>query len=351
MDNKNPGVLLVNLGTPKSPKWKDVYDFLLEFLLDPFVIDLPFLRRNLLVRGVIVPFRTSSSAKAYQSIWTSEGSPLFVHSERLLNQIRKRFGSKPTIELAMRYQFPSIEQGLNKLRKAGVDTILIIPLFPQYASATTGSIQAKIRQISSKWQVATGLKFVDHFYDNVGMIRTFAENGRKHDLSSFDHVLFSFHGLPERHIRKADAHGNCLNAGCCDSISDKNRTCYKAQCYATARAIAYELNLTDENYTVCFQSRLGKDPWIQPYTSETIKYLADQGSKKLLVFCPAFVADCLETLYEVREEYRDEFIAGGGEELMLVESLNTQPLWVNALENIIRRELGMEFHDREEIAI
>ena len=296
IQNLSRGVLLVNLGTPKSFKWKDVYNYLLEFLLDPLVIDLPFLQRNLLVRGVIVPFRTSASAKVYRSVWTPEGSPLLVHSEELLEKVREKFGERLVVELAMRYQFPSIEDGLKKLVKAGVNDILVVPLFPQYASATTGSIKAKVQQVTDKWQVKPNIRFIEHFYKNPDMVEAFAANGAKHNLASFDHILFSFHGLPERHIRKADTHGCCLQEGCCDAIHDKNQNCYKAQCYATAHAIAEKLKLTSENFTVCFQSRLGKDPWIQPYTSETIKRLVTNGNKRLLVFCPAFVADCHQTV-------------------------------------------------------
>ena len=287
-----------------------------------------------------MPFRTSASAKTYREIWTKEGSPLLVHGKNLTAKIRSQFADEVAIELAMRYQEPSIHNGLESLRAQKVSKILVVPLFPQYASATTGSIHEKVMEIVSGWQVVPEMCFVDHFYEQQGMIEAFAANGKKYDPNSYDHVLFSFHGLPERHIKKADSCNFCLKDSCCDKLQVENQLCYKAQCHATARAVADQCSLAEKKYTICFQSRLGKDPWIEPFTSQVVQKLAKEGKKKVLVFCPAFVADCLETTFEIGKEYREDFIEAGGEQLDLVESLNAGQNWVMALADLIKSKLG-----------
>lgn len=333
------GILLVNLGTPDSPSPGDVRRYLDEFLMDGRVIDKQLIQRNLLVRGIIVPFRTRNSAKIYKKIWTDEGSPLLIYGENVKSALQQELGERYHVVLGMRYQKPSIEKALNELKSAGVDSILVLALFPQYASATTGSVHQRVMEIVSKWQTIPDIRFVNSFHDHPGMIRLFADNARKYDLSKYDHVLFSFHGLPKRHLIKADETGSCCmkDPGCCNSLRDENRYCYSAQCYDTARLIAGELQISPKNFSVCFQSRLGKDPWIEPYTSEVIQELAKQGKKRLLVFCPAFVADCLETIYEIGEEYQEEFAEAGGEKVQLVESLNDHPQWIQTLKEIVDR--------------
>jgi ferrochelatase len=219
-----------------------------------------------------------------------------------------------------------------------VQNIQIIALFPQYASASAGSVYEKIVESLREWQTIPTISFINSFHDNELMIETFAINGKKYQPENYDHILFSFHGLPQRQLMKCDHTGSyCLKANdCCHTLNDVNKFCYSAQSYDTARLIAKKLNLPKEKYTVCFQSRLGKDPWVQPYTSEIIAKLAKEGKKRLLVFCPAFVADCLETVYEVTEEYGTEFRALGGEHVQLVESLNDAPTWIDALEKMVR---------------
>ena len=333
------GILLVNLGTPDSPKTADVRKYLDEFLMDPRVIDVNPVMRTFLVKGIIVPFRSPKSAKLYQQIWSDEtGSPLLHYSILQHKALQERLGDEYQVELAMRYQSPSIESALSRLKSALVSDIKVIPLFPQYASASTGSVHDKVMELIKEWQTIPNISFINSFHDNDRVIETFADNGLKYQPETYDHILFSFHGLPQRQIKKCDHTGSyCLQVdGCCDNINDTNKFCYSAQSYDTARLIAKKLSLPKEKYTVCFQSRLGNDPWVQPYTSKVIAQLAKEGKKRLLVFCPAFVADCLETIYEVTHEYGDEFRALGGEHLQLVESLNDSPLFIDALEAMAR---------------
>lgn len=330
------GVLLVNLGTPDSPSIKDVRKYLLEFLLDPKVIDLPWLQRNLLVRGIIVPFRTANSAKCYKAIWTKNGSPLLFHSKNLQAKLQKLLGENFIVELSMCYQSPSIKSGLENLKRAEVKKIIVLPLFPQYAEASTGSVIQKVKDEIQKMKMSSEIVFIKDFYANEKMIKSFCENANKYGIDNFDHLLFSFHGLPERQIKKTDPSNHCFqNKNCCDSIAEKNRFCYRAQCFTTAKLLVEKLNLPEEKYTICFQSRLGKDPWIKPYTDKVIHQLAEQGVKKILVFCPAFVADCLETVYEISVENSEIFKNSGGEKLQLVESLNSNDLWVEAVKEMI----------------
>ncbi|MCP4121577.1 MAG: ferrochelatase [Bacteroidetes bacterium] len=333
------GVLLVNLGTPGSAKPSDVKKYLLEFLTDERVIDMPWLRRNLLVRGIIVPFRYKKSAKIYESIWTDEmGSPLLYHSTAFLEKVKKTLPEDVQVELAMRYQKPTLAGALESFRKNAVDKIVIFPLFPQYASSTTGSIHQKVMDIVSKWMAVPEISFIPDFYDDPGFISAFANRINHHDPDDYDHVLFSYHGLPERHLKKNDLSGShCLQEHykCCNEMVDTNRFCYRAQCIATTKALAQTLNLSQDRYTVCFQSRLGRDPWIQPYTGKVLELLAGQGKKRVLVVCPAFVADCLETIYEISVEYQEEFEAVGGKKVQLVESLNDSNLWVKAATDLI----------------
>src|SRR6201996_536584 len=335
------GVLLVNLGTPDSPSTADVRKYLREFLMDPRVIDINPISRTLLVKGIIAPTRGPKSAKLYQKIWDDKtGSPLLHYSKLQQQLLQERLGDGYMVELAMRYQNPNIESALERLKAALVENIQVIPMFPQYASASTGSVYEKIMGLVGQWPTKPTIRFINSFHDNELMIETFADNARKHQPETYDHILFSFHGLPQRQLIKSDhTHKTCLqSAGCCQTLTDANRMCYSAQSHHTARLIAEKLNIPKEKYTICFQSRLGNDPWVQPYTSEVVKQLAGEGKKRLLVFCPAFVADCLETVYEVPVEYGDEFKALGGEHVQLVESLNDSPKFIDALEQMVLKK-------------
>lgn len=334
------GILLINLGTPDSPSVPDVRRYLDQFLMDARVIDIKPIPRNLLVRGAIIPFRAPESAKIYKKIWTDEGSPLLIYGEQVQSMLQERLGENYVVELGMRYQNPSIPKALESLRAQHVHSIQVIPLFPQYASATTGSVHQLVMEIVSKWLVIPQMSFVNSFHDHPKMIKIFADNGRKYNVESFDHVLFSFHGLPERQLIKADVSGSCClkSEDCCSKLTPVNQHCYSAQCQDTARLIAESIGITKEQYTVCFQSRLGKEPWIQPFASDVIADCAKKGMKRLLVFCPAFVADCLETIYEIGEEYQEEFEEAGGELVQLVESLNAHPEWISILEEFVRAD-------------
>lgn len=331
------GILLVNLGTPDAPSRGAVYKYLKQFLTDGRVIDIPWLPRNLLVRGIIAPFRSGSSSKLYKKLWTENGSPLKIYGERLAEGVQEYLGSEYEVVLAMRYQSPSIESGLKKLLSKQVSEILVFPLFPQYASASTGSVHEEVMRLMSKVQAIPPIKLINSFYDDPRMIDIFADNASQYDLNTYDHILFSFHGLPQRQMIKADTCNHCLQSeDCCDVISIKNQFCYAAQCHATAYAIADKLRLKKEQYTICYQSRLGSDPWMLPYTSSIIEERAAKGDKRLLVFCPAFVADCLETTIEILDEYQEEFEEKGGEHIDLVESLNDNPKWIKAVSEMVR---------------
>ncbi len=332
------GVLLINLGTPDSPSTSDVRKYLNEFLMDPRVIDVNPVLRTFLVKGLIVPFRSPKSAALYQKIWSDKtGSPLLYYSILQRDLLRESLGDGYQVELAMRYQSPSIESALAKFKEALVDDIQVIPLFPQYASASTGSVYDKVMEVISTWPTKPNISFINSFHDDDLMIATFAENAQKYQPETYDHILFSFHGLPQRQLIKADhAHNHCLKAAdCCQTLTDVNKTCYSAQSHHTAKLIAEKLNIPKEKYTICFQSRLGNDPWVQPYTSEIVAKLGKEGKKRVLVFCPAFVADCLETVYEVTVEYGEEFKTLGGEHMQLVESLNDAPKFIESLKRMV----------------
>ena len=329
------GILIINLGTPDSPSTADVRKYLREFLSDPRVIDLKPAARWSLVNFIISPIRAPKSAKLYQQIWNENGSPLLYYSVRQKELLQQRLGSEYVVEMGMRYQSPSIEDALKKFNSPAFTKIKVIPLFPQYASASTGSVQEKVMNIISKWEVIPHVEFISYLYNQESFIKAFAEIGKKYDPLGYDHILMSFHGLPERQIRKSDCFDYCLKENCCASIGEKNAFCYRAQCYETARRLATQLQLPFEKYTVCFQSRLSATGgWIQPFTDHILKERAEKGDKKLLIFAPAFVSDCLETIYEIGVEYDVLFKKLGGEKVQLVESLNDHPLWIDALEKI-----------------
>lgn len=334
---KKTGVLLVNLGTPDSSSSSDVYRYLIEFLTDRRVIDSPWLARQLLVRGLIVPRRYRESARIYKKIWTPEGSPLKIYGKQVEKALQKELGDEFLVALAMRYRTPSIVDALQSLINADVDRLLIFPLFPQYASATTGSVHQHVMEIISKWEFIPEVHFINNFATHPSLIDAFCSVASPFPKEQYDHVLFSFHGLPQKFLRKGDrSKKHCLQSdGCCKRLTSINKNCYSAQCHATANAIADQLNIKASDFSISFQSRLGKEPWIEPYTLDTINKLAISGKKRLLVFCPSFVCDCLETTYEIGIEYGEIFKHHGGECLDLVPGLNDDPSWIKALKQII----------------
>ena len=336
---ETPGLLLINLGTPASPRPADVRAYLREFLSDPRVIDIPAWRRWLVLNLLILPFRPRHSAAAYSKIWTERGSPLLFHGQDLAARVQDLMGEDGVVELAMRYGKPSIPVALDRLRRRGVRRILVFPLYPQYSSTSTGSsLQKVFADASERWTVPY-LQVVPPFHDHPAFIAACAEMARPvMQESRPERVFFSFHGLPERQIHRGDPSGiHCLHrADCCDRITEVNADCYRAQCFATARLLAESLGVPEEERVVCFQSRLGRQAWIRPYTDEVVRDAARQGVKRAVILSPAFVADCLETLEELGMRAAEDWRANGGERLDLVPSLNASDAWAEAVMRIAR---------------
>ncbi|HEV7348546.1 ferrochelatase [Telluribacter sp.] len=333
------GVLIVNLGTPDSPNTPDVRKYLREFLMDGRVIDIPYVSRWMLVNLIIAPFRAPKSAKIYQAVWTPEGSPLKVYGLAVEEMLAKALGDDYVVKLAMRYQSPGIEAGLSELQRQGLSRIVVVPFFPQYASATTGSVYEEVMRVLKDWQIMPELRFINSFLDHPKFIEGFVRLGKKYMAEHpYDHYMFSYHGLPERQIRKGDVTQQyCKLGSCCDTLTAANQHCYRAQCFETTRLLVRELGIPEGKYTTCFQSRLGKEPWIQPYTEDLVRELPKKGIKSVLAFSPAFVSDCLETTIEVGEEYKEMFEEEGGEHWQLVESLNDSEIWVETLVDLVKR--------------
>ena len=328
------GVLLINLGTPDSPAVGDVRPYLSQFLNDPRVIDIPWLSRKILVNLIIVPFRAPKSAAIYRKLWTDQGSPLLYHSENARRLLAASLGSDYQVHLAMRYKNPSIPDVLEVMRKANYTTIIVLPMFPQYASASTGSALEEVMNVIYKWWVIPEVKVISQYYDHPLFIDAFVARAAAHDLSSYDHILFSYHGLPRRQVDKVHLTGNCETARCRTEINGENKYCYQATCYATTRLLAERLNISPDRYTVCFQSRLD-EKWLQPFSDKVVEECARKGMKRLLAFSPAFTADCLETVIEIGDEYQEIFHKNGGEKVQLVESLNDHPVWIQCLKDLV----------------
>ena len=340
------GLMLLNLGTPDNPRPAAVKTYLEEFLMDPRVLDIGFLKRWLLVHAFILPKRPRETAEAYEKVWTDRGSPLLFHGLDLVAKVADLFGDEVQVELAMRYGNPSIASALEAFRRARIDQIVVFPLFPQYSSAASGSAIEKVFEEACRHWNVPSLRIVPPFYDHPAFLDAFADVARVTlDDMKPERVIFSFHGLPERHVRKSDESpgaSHCLASNdCCDAICGANRNCYRAQCFATARGIASRLALDEGSWEVTFQSRLGRDPWVLPYTDVRVNELARSGVKKVAVLCPAFVADGLETLEEIGMRARDDFIERGGEDLQLVPSLNSADSWVRAVAEIARERISL----------
>jgi ferrochelatase len=332
------GVLLVNLGTPDSTKTSDVRKYLREFLMDWRVIDIPFLNRWMLINFIIAPFRAPKSAHEYKKLWEEKGSPLLFHGIELQKLVQEALGPDYVVGFGMRYQNPSIEKAVEIFKDKGIEKLIVLPLYPQYASASTGSSIEEVMKVIGQWQVIPELKIISNFCDHPLFIKAFAALGRKYMAQQdFDHIVFSYHGIPERQILKASVKTQCQLGTCCMSYHARNKYCYRAQCYETTRLLVEELGLEEGSYSVAFQSRLGKTPWIKPYADHRIEELAKEGKKKILFFSPSFVADCLETTIEGGQEYRDLFLDNGGEHWQLVESLNTTPEWVACIRDMVEK--------------
>jgi protoporphyrin/coproporphyrin ferrochelatase len=333
------GVVVLQLGTPESTDVRDVRRYLREFLSDPRVIDIPAPLRALLLNAVILPFRPRRSAEQYEKIWTDEGSPLLLNTELLARGLQEHLGDAYVVEVGMRYQSPSIASALTRLAGSGCDRIVIAPMFPQYASAAYGSAVAKtLELVASDWNVPA-TSTIPPFYDDPGFVSAVAEvAGPLLDQFEPDHILFSYHGLPESQIRKSDPSGEwCLQSdGCCDSIEAVNRFCYRAQSCATTKSLTTDMGLDAGVTSTSFQSRLAGQKWIEPYTDAVLEDLYRGGVRRLAVLTPSFVADCLETLEEIGIRLRNQWSAIGGEDLLLVPCVNASPGWVSALAEMVR---------------
>ncbi|WP_235296641.1 ferrochelatase [Portibacter marinus] len=325
--------LMVNLGSPDSTAKKDVRKYLDEFLMDERVIDLAYWKRVLLIRGIILNFRPGKSAKAYRKIWWDEGSPLIVISERLQEKVANR--TEFPVYLAMRYGNPSIEDVLLKIKEENpfVEEILLIPLYPHYAMSSYETVEVKVRESLKLMSHQVGLKVMPPFYNSKEYIKLLADKIANHNPDQYDQVLFSYHGIPERHVRKTDpSGGHCLKVdNCCEVPHPCQKFCYRHQTLKMTELINGELQLAEDKVASSFQSRLGNDPWLQPFTDKRLEALPDEGVKKLLIVCPAFVSDCLETLEEIEMEGQEEFLENGGEAFKMVPCLNDDDEWAELL--------------------
>ena len=326
------GVLLVNLGSPDSPDRKDVKKYLGQFLMDERVIDEPLWLRTLLVKGIILNTRPRKSAKAYQKIWWDEGSPLIVLSNRLLEKVNDM--TSIPISLAMRYGNPSIESGISELYNKGVKEILLIPLYPQYAMASTETILVLAEEIRKEKFPDIKFTNIPSFYNHSDYIKVLSESIQNYlKGKDWEHLLFSYHGIPERHVRKTDiTNSHCkIDSNCCSTSSPAHEFCYRHQCYETTRQVVDYLKLKDGTYSSSFQSRLAGQPWLQPYTDKVVEGFAKSGTKKMAIVTPAFVSDCLETLEEIAMEAKEDFEERGGEEFYVVPCLNDDIEWAKVL--------------------
>lgn len=327
------GIILMNLGSPDSTATKDVRKYLAEFLMDEKVIDIPYLVRLLLVRGIIVPFRAPKSAEAYSTIWWKEGSPLIQLTKQLQHAVQEKV--EYPVEIAMRYGNPTPKYAYEKLLKEhpSLEEVVLMPLYPHYAMSSYETAVDYMKEVHQKQQYQFKLTTVKAYYNHPDYIHAFAEHIRPYLQKDYDHILFSYHGIPERHLKKTDpTKQHCLQvADCCSVNSAAHDTCYRHQCLTTTRLTAEALGLPKEKYSYSFQSRLGRDPWLKPYTDFRLKDMPKEGIKKLLIICPAFVSDCLETLEEIAIRGKEDFMEAGGETYEMIPCLNTDPLWVGAL--------------------
>ncbi len=337
-------ILLANLGSPVSYQVKDVRKYLAEFLMDERVIDIPLFARTLLVKGIIVPFRAPKSAAKYKTIWTENGSPL-IHISRQVRHLLEEQTGIP-VELCMRYCQPSPGMALENLQRSHpqLKEVVLVPLYPHYAMSSYETAVVHVEKAHREGNYPFALKVIPPFYNHQAYIASLADSVRPHLSADYDHVLFSYHGVPERHILKSDpSHSHCLlKESCCDIKSPAHSTCYRHQVTETTRLVAHALGLKEGYYSFSFQSRLGRDAWLQPYTAAQLSAFPSKGIKRLLVLSPAFVSDCLETLEEIQMEGKNDFLGHGGTEYKVVPCLNTREDWIKALERIVRETMSPE---------
>lgn len=332
------GILIANLGSPDSPSVKDVRRYLRQFLMDPYVIDIPVWLRFLIVELAILPTRPHASAEAYQSVWTAEGSPLVTMSRRFVAALQEK--KTEPVALAMRYGSPSMEFGVNALLSKNVDRIVLVPMYPHFAMSSVTTAVVEFESVLNRLAPAMERSVVPPFFEHPLYIAALTQQMRPY-VSEVDHILFSYHGLPERHLRKTDPTGaHCLTAGCCEKPSAAHATCYRHQVRTTTQRVVDQLGLSSDQWSLSFQSRLGKDPWLTPFTDKVIPELAARGVKRLGVVCPAFVADCLETIEEIGDRGRAQFLAEGGTEMQMIPCLNDGADWVTAMATIIQETVA-----------
>jgi len=337
MPSAKRGIILMNLGSPDSPEVKNVKRYLDEFLMDGRVIDVPYLLRALLVKGFIIPKRAANSAHAYSTIWTKAGSPLVEFTRQLQQAVQQNIDEP--VEIAMRYGNPNPEEAYEKLLKKMSDTteVILLPLYPHYAMSSYETAVAYMKEVHEKKKYSFKLTTIDAYYNNADYITALAESMRPYLQQDYDKLLFSYHGIPERHIRKSDiTKGHCLSsANCCEIDSEAHQYCYRHQIRVTTKLVTQQLNIPEDKYEIAFQSRLNKN-WLKPFTDVRLQELPKEGVKKLLIICPAFVSDCLETLEEIAMRGKEDFIQAGGESYEMIPCLNVHPLWVSAITKWIK---------------
>lgn len=335
MQKKQKAVLLINVGTPDKAEVRAVRRFLSQFLNDRRVMDMPWLLRKILVNFIIVPFRAPKSTKLYEKLWTAEGSPLLLNTEKFAARLQLVLGEDYRVFTAMRYGNPSLKKMLQQIGEQEFGELVIFPLFPQYASSTTGTVEEYVRKEAQKQETFPKIRFVNQFYNHPEFLEAFSENIAAYHPEKFDHIIFSYHGLPLRQVNKVHAGISSTVCTCNKQMPAHGTNCYKATCYETTRLLANKLGLNTAQYSIGFQSRFSKN-WLNPFTDELVKELARKGSKKILITVPSFVADCLETLVEIETGYDKLFRELGGEKLVLVKSLNDSKHWVKTAADIIR---------------
>jgi len=332
------GIILLNLGSPDSTEVKDVRKYLMQFLMDERVIDYPYILRLLLVGGLIAPFRAPRSAEAYKAVWTKEGSPLIVLTKQLQQALQLKV-TEP-VEMAMRYGKPTMEHAFDRLieREPGLKEVIAIPLYPHYAMSSYETAVEHAKAVHRKRSYSFLLSFIKPFFDEPNYIHALTESIRPYLQQDYDQVLFSYHGLPERHMKKADpTNSHCLQVvNCCEVSSPAHATCYRHQCWTTTQILAGNLNIPAGKVGFSFQSRLGREEWLKPYTALRLQELPKEGIKKLIILCPAFVSDCLETLEEIAMAGKETFLQAGGESFTVIPCLNVNPLWVQSLASWVK---------------
>jgi ferrochelatase len=332
------GIILMNLGSPDSTEVPDVKKYLTEFLMDGRVIDYPWLFRKILISGIIVPTRAPKSAEAYKSVWTKDGSPLVVITKQQQAALQQKV--EEPVEVSMRYGNPSMKHAFDKLleKEPALDEVIAIPLYPHYAMSSYETAVEHAKEVHRKQDYSFKLSFIKPFYNEEHFIEALAESMRPYLQKDYDQILFSYHGLPQRHMTKADPTGkHCMKVdNCCEVASPAHKTCYRHQCWTTTQLIVDKLQIPKEKVGFSFQSRLGREEWLKPYTAVRLQELPKQGVKKLIIVCPAFVSDCLETLEEIAMEGKHAFLEAGGEEYTMIPCMNVHPLWIQALTTYIK---------------